>query len=37
MHRLTVDYTRYLRSPVVEVALFASERAERRRHSTGEW
>ena len=27
MHRLTVDYTRYLRSPVVEVALFASERA----------
>ena len=26
MHRLTVDYTRYLRSPVVEVALFASER-----------
>jgi hypothetical protein len=27
MHRLTVDYTRYLRSPIVEVALFASERA----------
>jgi hypothetical protein len=26
MHRLTVDYTRYLRSRVVEVALFASER-----------
>ena len=27
MHTLTVDYTRYLRSPVVEVALFAPERA----------
>ena len=27
MHRSTVDYTRYLRSPIVEVALFASERA----------
>jgi hypothetical protein len=27
MHTLTVDYSRYLRSPVVEVALFASERA----------
>ena len=26
MRRLTVDYTRYLRSPVVEVAVFASER-----------
>ena len=26
MHTLTVDYSRYLRSPVVEVALFASER-----------
>jgi len=26
MRRLTVDYNRYLRSPVVEVALFASER-----------
>jgi hypothetical protein len=27
MHRLTVDHDRYLRSPVVEVALFVSERA----------
>jgi hypothetical protein len=26
MRRLTVDYTRYLRSPLVDVALFASER-----------
>ncbi|MCU1493837.1 MAG: hypothetical protein JWO62_1601 [Acidimicrobiaceae bacterium] len=27
MRTLTVDYTRYLRSPVVEVALLPSERA----------